>query len=388
MTVHDPVHALVRDHDHVVTRRQVAGAHVLVIQPVELELELLEQPARPAFVHARLVAHVDADARRLQRRRIAQRQVGASHDDAKRRHLCRCARSADNERPCREVETVVLDRTTQARHRNASFEQPIHRKKGVVGIAADQECLRFGFKLRRGQLDLVDLFQLRLERTLDLHGVHAHQQRQCLRGHVVRPLRGSAGILAQVGIMLAFEQRLGVATVGLRELDDVRAGAVRRTIGSEVRFRALHFHHTEAQRVEHLHRGRRILLVGRDHERVRPAAALHLVFAQPIEIAHVLQAVLRDVMQHLFVSDQLVVHDVAQVPLAALPRIGEIPRRALRVVAERVGIEVLEADARGRREARRRRLRQDAQPAVIRLVMSRRAPEVVHRVDRDAALAG
>ena len=69
VAVQDLVFGLVGKQDHV-ELRQVA-ADVVVRQVLERELVLLQQPARPALVHVREPALIQADARRAQRTRVA-----------------------------------------------------------------------------------------------------------------------------------------------------------------------------------------------------------------------------------------------------------------------------------------------------------------------------
>jgi len=76
-------------------------------------------------------------------------------------------------------------------------------------LSSSRQILPAGrLHLAGGQLNAVELLQLRDEWVLHLEGMDAHQQRQGLRGHIVRPPGRPAGVLAQVRILLALEQGL------------------------------------------------------------------------------------------------------------------------------------------------------------------------------------
>ncbi len=132
-------------------------------------------------------------------------------------------------------------------------------------------------------------FEATLNGCVDGIRRHAHQQRQRLRGHIVRPLRRTARIHSHVGIMLPLQQRLGVAAVGLLHADDVAAFRVALSAGGECIVRALDLHFTEAQQLQHLSRRARIHLRARNHERIGRCAR-HRPLAHFVEISQQIRA--------------------------------------------------------------------------------------------------
>ncbi len=83
----------------------------------------------------------------------------------------------------------------------------------------------------------------------------------------------------------------------------------------------------------------------------------------------------------------LVRHDVTQRPMTARPGIAEVPGPLVRVEASAARRQLVEGQVDRRREVRARRLRQDADAAMVVLVGPGGRPRVVHCVDHDPRLA-
>src|SRR5207248_668800 len=74
-------------------------------------------------------------------------------------------------------------------------------------------------------------------RAHDRRDVNAEEQWQRMRGHVVWPLRRTAGILEQIRVVLSLEQRFAVRTEWLFREHDVAAGRICRSIDRDRRSR-------------------------------------------------------------------------------------------------------------------------------------------------------
>ena len=220
------------------------------------DAEIVEQPPRPALIHAGDVTAVEADARR--------------------RDLLAPARG-------RRVEIaggVAINRL--AGLPNLGDFLP----RGHVGGGPTPG--------RLGVIQFEGILRGRLQRGLKgiLDGGHfdSHQHGKRLRRHVVGTLGRTAGIEPQIRIILALEQRLGPARERLVHADHVAPGRVALAVGREWVRGALDLGLAEGQRLEHLFRRARIALRRRDHERVR-GAPLHVVPVDFVERAqHVLPA--------------------------------------------------------------------------------------------------
>ena len=114
----------------------------------------------------------------------------------------------------------------------------------------------------------VELFEAGLERHLDLVAGDAHLQGQGPARVVIGRDGRAAGVLAKVGIFLLFEERPGVGLVGLGHEDDERAGRIEPAAGDEFRRGPVDLDAAVHQDVEHLHRGRRVVLRRGDDEGV------------------------------------------------------------------------------------------------------------------------
>src|SRR5260370_15702502 len=99
-------------------------------------------------------------------------------------------------------------------------------------------------------------------------GLHAHQERQGLRRHVVGTLRRTARIQPQIRIMLTLQKRLRISSVGLLHAHHVTALGVALAAGIECNRRAFDFNLAETKQLEHLSRRAWIRLCARNYERV------------------------------------------------------------------------------------------------------------------------
>jgi len=86
-------------------------------------------------------------------------------------------------------------------------------------------------------------------------------------------------------------------------------------------------------------------------------------------------------------SVNLIVDNVAEMPLAALPRIGKIPGGNLGVVAN-AAAESLKGNVDRRSDVRACRFGQNAKSVVVRDVISERRPEIVNAVRQHTGLSG
>jgi hypothetical protein len=83
---------------------------------------------------------------------------------------------------------------------------------------------------RIDRLRELHLWDLGRRRHLDLH-----HQRECVSRHIVRDTQRSTGILAQLGIVLTFQQRLREGRVRLVHENDVRFRSIATTVQLESR---------------------------------------------------------------------------------------------------------------------------------------------------------
>src|SRR5439155_16223280 len=102
--------------------------------------------------------------------------------------------------------------------------------------------------------------------------------------------------------------------------------------------------------------------------------AIDLPLPDSIKIAQQVLSPQRRLVEAGFHRDQLVVDDVAQPPVSALPGLDMIPASLLRVITERVLLQLFAANVDRSREPHAGRFGQDPQPAMKRLVVPRRGP--------------
>ena len=124
-------------------------------------------------------------------------------------------------------------------------------------------------------------------------------------GHVIGSFGRTTRVLAQVRIILAFEQCLGPRSVGLRQRNDVSARSVRFAVGGESGLRLMDLDHAKSENVEHLGRVDGIFLLGRNHESVE-VLPLHCLLSDQVEVSQQTFPVARGRCQTGTEGDELV----------------------------------------------------------------------------------
>src|SRR5204863_2920672 len=118
-------------------------------------------------------------------------------------------------------------------------------------------------------------------------------------------------------------------------------------------------------------------LIGGNDERVRRSVPGNRSLLHRIKIAQPTFAVVSHVVQSARRRRQLVIDDVAQMPLARTPERGKLPTDGSRIVTE-TGTQVAEILLDGRGVLNAGSLCQDTNGPVVVLVSSRRHPRVVY----------
>ncbi len=111
------------------------------------------------------------------------------------------------------------------------------------------------------------------------------------------------------------------------------------------------------------------------------------MFIDFVEVAQHVTSPSRRLVQQRLPRDRLIVDDVAQMPRSFHPGIQIIPATFTRIVAERAVGNVGGLNRDRRCELRAGRFRKNSHAAVIRLILPRRRPEIVHRIHRDACFS-
>ena len=330
--------ALVGNHNRIEARPQAAATNIGISDVLERKLVLFQQPARPPFVGVLDPGLVERDPRAAEGARILGRPRGRRGDaqpQVARDALDRVAHAlglAHHQRT--RLIRVSLDRhrRRQPRDLRAGLEQPVDGDAGAVAAAIDdveRRFARFPPHPSRGNRGLVEARRRwRLEVLIDAIDLDVHLQRQRPARDIVRPINRRPGRTATHGVLLDLQQRLGVRAKRLCHEDDVSALRVHRVGDAEWFHRAPHFHGAVDQELFELARRMRIKLPGRHEVRERPAleSELHLPLAHAIKVSHQLSPVACRRAEHAARRREVVVHDVAQVPLAAGPGVGK-PRR-------------------------------------------------------------
>ena len=223
------------------------------------------------------------------------------------------------------------------------------------------------------------------QRIVGWDGGDTHQERQRVRGDVVRWERRAAGVEAQVGIALWLEQRFRECRIGLPQRDDIAAGGEALRAERDGVQRRADLDLAAVQDAEQRHEADRVLMLAGNDVGVGPAApAPHGPAAHSEKVCEPPVPVARRVLEQGIGRVGLVRHDVAQRPAPTRPGMAEVPGALSRIEAARTRGQLLERYVDGRREVGARRLGQDADAAVVMLVGARRRPGVVDRVDGDA----
>ena len=164
------------------------------------------------------------------------------------------------------------------------------------------------------RLDGLQQRQAGIDRLVDLVDVDAHQHAERMPGDVVGRDGRSARVVAQVGIDLLLEHRLGEGAVRLREPDHPGAGRVVLAAGAERRPRPVDLDLAEVEDVQQLVGGERVPLDRRHDERVGRLVAVDPVAVNAVEVLHPARAVLRHVLKRGEGRNLAVLDDVAQAP--------------------------------------------------------------------------
>ncbi len=291
-------------------------------------------------------------------------------------------------------ESVLRHTSARPFDAQAGREKPVRGQRPGGAARVHQVVVRprIPERPRRRRRHPVDARHERhLERLLDAIDADAHLVGQRPARHVVRALGRGRAAQPPRGVLLHFEQALGVGAERLRHHDERRADGVDGVADLEGLRHLLHLDAAVREQVDQRVRGRGVVLVRRDGERVGALrrAALDRAAAHRVEVQQQLFLVARRGPQQAPHGGQVVVDDVAQAPGAAGPRIGEVDLRRVLREAPGCAAQVLRRHLDRVREPRRRRFRQQAHrvPAERRGVLVARPVVVVHRVRDDAGLA-
>ena len=270
--------AAIGEQDDVVLRLKVAGVKRGGIHHLEVELELLEQPAHVPRGHRAAVLVPQGDARLGERvggagwARRDGREVEAEVGRGLGEHGAgrRPGRDENHARAIGALVAAVADE----RHLFTRLEQAVDRDERVVVLVVDDVAHRAG---RVGHL---------AGRRLDDGGdglegaVHAVEHAVELQPHLVRqrPARHvvgrngrATGELEVVGVILRLEHVEQVRAERLRRLEDVRPGRVLLAAGREGRGGAVRGEAGLDHDVHELRRGEEVALAGRQHVGARIA---------------------------------------------------------------------------------------------------------------------
>ena len=216
-----------------------------------------------------------------------------------------------------------------------------------------------------------------------------------MRCHVVRPLRRTVRIFAQIGVALPLEQRFAESAVRLPRQHEVASRRVRRARRGDRGRGFTDLDLAALQRMQKPPQCGFVRLALRDDERCRPGlASPHrcpaLIDERAIAEGRIAldprAAIARRLTQHRPRRVDLIADDIAVSPRTAGPKRRIVPGRVARVISA-AGSELLEFERQWRRQTRARRLRQKADPPVVQRVLARRRPLVVRRVRGDAGEA-
>ena len=140
--------------------------------------------------------------------------------------------------------------------------------------------------------------------------------------HIVRPAWRTAGVLAQIRILLHLEERLGERRVGLVHRNHIRAERERFAIGLECLRSAIHLYVAHAQDPQHIGQASLVVLVGGNDPRGGPfVPPIHGTLVDPVEVFQPKSSVLGGVAEQSQRARVHVVHDVRKTPRAAGPGI-------------------------------------------------------------------
>ena len=235
-------------------------------------------------------------------------------------------------------------------------------------------CLRrTGLHCACGGADLFDFGEIGLEWLCDSDDFYAHLHRQRVCGNVVRPLRRSTGIFAQIRIGLPFHHRFGECAKWLSDANHITSFWILDAVGCKCRVRPFDFDFPELQNVQHLNRTDRVTLFRRNNKCERRAVPGNGPLLDGVEIAQPTFTIKRHVLERAHRSREFVIDDIAQMPLASTPQSGKLPTDRSGIVTNtRTQIAEVLLDRRGILHAGR--FCQDSDRPMIVLIRSRRSP--------------
>ena len=183
----------VGQHDDVELGVQATGPYHAVVEPRVGKLELLEHPARPAFVDVAAPSVVDADPRRPQSLCAGQPAADADSSEVERSsdrlgHGGAVSLGFDDEGASGPADAWQIQRRRESRHLRAPVEEAIHGDERIVGPRIEDEPpsrpRRSPPGDRRGA-HVLDGRGNRLRHPIDCD---AHLERERPAGDVVRSL--------------------------------------------------------------------------------------------------------------------------------------------------------------------------------------------------------
>ena len=220
-----------------------------------------------------------------------------------------------------------------------------------VGVAAQKKGLAASFHGARRVGRLLHLHQRRLHWRLRPLSLHAHEQRQRPAGDVIRRQDVLAGGGTDLREALYLQHFLDEGAVRLVHAHHQCSLGIGARAHLECCGGAVHLHAVLQQDVDHSRRSHRVSLLRRDQVGVRRRAAsfLHGVLGHARHVAQQVLAVARGGLQQRAGADDLVVHDVAQMPPAAGPGVGEVHLLAVvrQPLAATAQLVLLDAEGRG-----------------------------------------
>ena len=204
---------------------QIALANVSVNQAYIRNSVLVEDPARPSFIHRGDPALIEPDAWQ------PDLESGPGRNSSSRMYLDR-----EFVRKCFQlrIDAVLLWNIDRSGIR-ARAGEPVgldvfgeerkQRIKAAVGVIRNQVAVavRRLLKMPGAWLRHVHLGARDCDLALHWNGGHTEQQRKRLRRDIVWPLKRTARIFRDVGVVLNFEQRLRKTAVRLRQFDEIAA---------------------------------------------------------------------------------------------------------------------------------------------------------------------
>ncbi len=140
-----------------------------------------------------------------------------------------------------------------------------------------------------------------------------------------------------------------------------------------------HIHRANAQRIDQSCDCRRIALVGRHNVGIRPIRVMQRSLTDLIKVVQVALAEDSRAVRNGKECVNLIIDNIAETPLAALPGIGKIPTGNFGIVPD-AARQPVKRNVDRRSNIRACRFGQDAQSVMVGDVISERRPEVIDAV--------